>query len=176
MLRRAQVLWQPRFPLALVQSASVQTTSDGKPKILDIVDGTGSGDVDTSQVVKLAPDGVTLQGLHGTTLEINPAWKNPTGKWRVGAKPVFELYPGGCKSRMTQRRKVKLLTWHCAVPTPSCSLASSSRRLWGPGKRLHHCNRPAATEPERPGHHACPNAVLQAKLGATAHLAHPRHA
>lgn len=88
----------------------MQTTSDGKPKIVDIVDGTGSGDVDTSKVVKVAADGVTLQGLYDVSLEINPEWKNPSGTWRVGAKPVFELYPGGCKARMTQRRKV-----------PSCS-------------------------------------------------------
>eukprot|EP00892_Ulva_mutabilis_P003276 jgi/Ulvmu1/131/UM001_0135.1 len=88
-------------------AAGLATTSEGKPKIVDIVDGTGSGDVDTSHVVETGADGVTLQGLHGTALAINPDWKNPSGKWRVGAKPVFELYPGGCKSRMTQRRKDK---------------------------------------------------------------------
>lgn len=93
--------------------SSLQTTSEGKPKIVDIVDGTGSGDIDTSKIVEAAADGVTLQALHGVSLAINPEWKNPSGTWRVGSKPVFELYPGGCKARMAYKRKVRGLHSRC---------------------------------------------------------------
>lgn len=46
-------------------------------QILDIVDGTGSGDVDTAHVVE-ATDSV-IAGLHGNKLSLDPAWQNPTG-------------------------------------------------------------------------------------------------
>ncbi|GMN44594.1 hypothetical protein TIFTF001_013779 [Ficus carica] len=38
-------------------AAGLQVTSDGKPKILDVIDCTGSGDIDTSKVVKAEADG-----------------------------------------------------------------------------------------------------------------------
>ncbi|THG01088.1 hypothetical protein TEA_016290 [Camellia sinensis var. sinensis] len=38
-------------------AAGLQVTSDGKPKILDVIDCTGSGDIDTSNVVKADADG-----------------------------------------------------------------------------------------------------------------------
>jgi tripeptidyl-peptidase-2 len=45
-------------------AAGLQTTSDGKPKILDVIDCTGSGDVDTSKVVKADDDG-SIVGASG---------------------------------------------------------------------------------------------------------------
>ena len=47
-------------------------------QIIDIVDGTGSGDVDTSTVVGAKKDNI-VTGLYGSDFELNPAWKNPTG-------------------------------------------------------------------------------------------------
>ena len=46
-------------------------------QILDIVDGTGSGDVDTSKTVE-AEDAVIV-GIHGNKMALNPAWQNPRG-------------------------------------------------------------------------------------------------
>lgn len=46
-------------------------------QILDVVDGTGSGDVDTSNVAE-AKDGI-VTGIYGDKLTVNPAWSNPTG-------------------------------------------------------------------------------------------------
>ena len=46
-------------------------------QILDVVDGTGSGDVDTSTVVE-ARDGV-ITGIYDDKLTVNPEWSNPTG-------------------------------------------------------------------------------------------------
>lgn len=47
-----------------------QVTSDSKPKIIDLVDCTGSGDVDTSTVVTAVDDQIT--GLSGRVLKVNP--------------------------------------------------------------------------------------------------------
>ena len=46
-------------------------------QILDIVDGTGSGDVDTAHIVE-AKDSI-IAGLHGNKMLLDPAWQNPTG-------------------------------------------------------------------------------------------------
>lgn len=64
-----------------------------------------------------ADDGVTLVATTGKQLQINPAWKNPTGKWRVGSKSLFELYPAGLVKRMTEKRKVRSLVCVCGVST-----------------------------------------------------------
>jgi tripeptidyl-peptidase-2 len=56
----------------------LQLTADGKPKILDILDCTGSGDVDTSKIVQADGEGVIL-GQFDTPLKVNPDWKNPSG-------------------------------------------------------------------------------------------------
>lgn len=73
----------------------------GDRKILDLVDTTGSGDVDTSTVH--ATDGNEnrrIQGLSARTLVIPDDWVNPTGKWHVGVKAAFELFPSAVKSRL----------------------------------------------------------------------------
>jgi tripeptidyl-peptidase-2 len=60
-------------------------TSDGRPKIVDVVDCTGSGDVDTSKVVKADEQGC-ISGLLGNELRPNPDWSNPSGERRPATK------------------------------------------------------------------------------------------
>lgn len=73
-------------------------TSDGRRKIVDIVEATGSGDVEmTTSVTATAAESesVTITGLSGRTLKLNPSWANPSGVWKLGIKPGFEFFPGG---------------------------------------------------------------------------------
>ncbi|GAB4814120.1 hypothetical protein N2152v2_001166 [Parachlorella kessleri] len=85
-------------------AAGLQVTSDGKPKIVDVVDCTGSGDVDTSMVVRADGEGC-IEGLTGRKLKLNPDWQNPSGDWRVGAKAAYELFPRPLKDRSKEERK-----------------------------------------------------------------------
>ena len=48
-------------------------------QILDVLDCTGSGDVDTSTVRKVDEDGC-IEGLYGNKLRLNPEWSNPSGE------------------------------------------------------------------------------------------------
>ncbi|CAI9092237.1 OLC1v1027429C3 [Oldenlandia corymbosa var. corymbosa] len=82
----------------------LQVTSDGKPKILDVIDCTGSGDVDTSTVVKADADGC-IRGASGASLVVNSSWKNPTGEWHVGYKLVYELFTDTLTTRLKKERK-----------------------------------------------------------------------
>lgn len=47
-------------------------------QILDVMDCTGSGDVDTSTVVKADSEG-HITGIYGNKLKVNAEWKNPSG-------------------------------------------------------------------------------------------------
>ncbi|KAK7380315.1 hypothetical protein VNO78_32823 [Psophocarpus tetragonolobus] len=84
----------------------LQVTSDGKPKVLDVIDCTGSGDIDTSKVVKADADG-HICGASGASLAINTSWKNPSGEWHVGYKLVYELFTEDVISRLKKERKKK---------------------------------------------------------------------
>ncbi|KNA22818.1 hypothetical protein SOVF_030530 [Spinacia oleracea] len=85
-------------------AAGLQVTSDGKPKVLDVLDCTGSGDVDTSTVVKADADGC-ICGASGAPLVVNSSWKNPSGEWHVGCKLVYELFTKDLTSRLKKERK-----------------------------------------------------------------------
>ena len=76
-------------------------TTSGERKILDLVDTTGSGDVDTSTVGTTGTsESRKIIGLSGRTLCIPDQWVNPTGKWHVGVKAAFQLFPNAIKSRI----------------------------------------------------------------------------
>ena len=85
-----------------VGAPGLQETPDGRPKIIDAIDGTGSGDVDTSTIRKIE-DG-RLLGRSGRLLTIDSKWKNPTGKFHVGVKPAYEFFPDELVARMKRDR------------------------------------------------------------------------
>lgn len=97
-------------------------TSDGKPKIIERFDCSGAGDVDTSKVVQ-APDGY-INGLTGRKLKVPSNWKNPTGKYHIGLRNLYSLYPNKLKERVIAERKKRL--WDDGHKT---ALAEASRQL-----------------------------------------------
>ncbi|CAG8454666.1 15829_t:CDS:10 [Acaulospora morrowiae] len=128
-------------------AVGLQTTTEGKPKIIDIIDCTGSGDVITKTVVKptISDDGNetlhTIQGLSGRSLIIDPTWKNPSGEFRVGIKRAYELFPKPLVSRLQKERRQEfdkkhhlfqaeaqqnLAAWQEAHPSSSSSSLSET--------------------------------------------------
>ena len=85
----------------------LQVTTDGRPKIIDLIDATGDGDVPMS-VVQEARDG-QLEGLSGQMLKVDPGWTNPSGEFRLGVKPAYDLFPEELVRRLQQVRKRKWL-------------------------------------------------------------------
>ena len=79
-------------------------TSDGKPKIVDMVDGSGSGDVDTKTVRKAEKGHV--EGLTGRSLDVS-SLPCPSGEFHVGVKPAFEIFPNALVTRMKEERARK---------------------------------------------------------------------
>ena len=71
-----------------------------------MVEASGSGDVDMRTTVKAtgSGDALCVKGLSGRTLQLNAAWENPSGVWRVGCKRLSELLPGGLATRLKKER------------------------------------------------------------------------
>ncbi|KAJ3276748.1 tripeptidyl-peptidase II Tpp2 [Terramyces sp. JEL0728] len=104
-------------------SPGLAITTDGRPKLIDIVDCTGSGDVDCSTIIKdttkvTAEDGSvseTIVGLSGRTLKLGK-WTNPTGVYRIGMKNSKEIFPKEL-GRIERERKEKFLEKHSTLLT-----------------------------------------------------------
>lgn len=81
----------------------LRSTSTGATKVIDIIDGTGSGDVDCSKIQK-AVDG-RLIGFSGRSLKVSPSWINPSGQFHVGWKAAYEFFPGALVTRLKSERR-----------------------------------------------------------------------
>lgn len=93
--------------------AGLQVTSDGRPKIIDMVDGTGSGDVDTREVRK--PRGDTLEGLSGRQLKLSKAWLKREREFHVGLKRGFDFFPRDLIDRLKKERREKFEAEQCTA-------------------------------------------------------------
>ncbi|MDB4777361.1 S8 family serine peptidase [Verrucomicrobia bacterium] len=70
----------------------LSTTSQGLPKVIDILDATGSGDVDTS-VIETPNENAQVEGLSGRRLQLDPAWIEPNQVIHLGIVNGFDLFP-----------------------------------------------------------------------------------
>ncbi|KAL8612352.1 hypothetical protein ACOMHN_020171 [Nucella lapillus] len=100
----------------------LQVTSHGQPKVIDLVDTTGSGDVDTTTITEVKDGEIT--GLSSRKLKIPEGWTNPTGRYHIGLKPAFELFPKPLMERIKKERRE-----HMWDPHHRIALAEASRRL-----------------------------------------------
>ncbi|KAI9300609.1 hypothetical protein BJ944DRAFT_170558 [Cunninghamella echinulata] len=92
-------------------AAGMQVTTDGKPKIIDLVDCTGGGDVSTTTIVKPTSKDINgenvsvIEGLSGRTLILDSNWKNPSGEYHIGLKRAYELFPTELTERLQKERR-----------------------------------------------------------------------
>ncbi|MCH2124065.1 MAG: S8 family serine peptidase [Pirellulaceae bacterium] len=113
-------------------AAGLARTSDGKPKIVDMIDGTGSGDVDTSEVTVAQNNEVV--GLTGRTLRLRPEWCQEENSIHLGIKAAYQFFPPELVSRLKRERAEKfgvlqreselklqrqIAAWDQLHPTPS---------------------------------------------------------
>lgn len=97
-------------------AGGLAVTTDGNPKVIDCIDATGSGDVDTSTVMTGAncDASVNLRGVSGRTLVVPssracPVFCNPSGRWHLGMVAAYQIFPSGLVSRIKRDRAT---TWN----------------------------------------------------------------
>lgn len=104
-------------------AAGLQVTSEGKTKIVERFDCSGSGDVDTSTICKPNEEGY-ITGVTGRKLKLPTSWKSINDEYHVGAKNAYDLYPTKLKERIESERKEKL--WD---PEQKMAIAEVNRQL-----------------------------------------------
>ncbi|XP_065194194.1 tripeptidyl-peptidase 2-like isoform X1 [Sycon ciliatum] len=87
----------------------LQVTSTGQRKMIDCIDASGSGDVDTSTTVTTCStpcdEDIEIQGVSRRKLQLNNQWQNPTGMWHVGVKLLEQLFPSSVNTRIKKREE-----------------------------------------------------------------------
>ncbi|KAJ2390331.1 hypothetical protein GGI23_005644, partial [Coemansia sp. RSA 2559] len=119
----------------------LQITSDGKRKVVDFVDCTGSGDVVMSGPQKCLSDALELRGASGRMLRLNPKWTNPSGEWRVGAKRLYDVAPLSVKSVAKRDREER---FHKAAQTLADSVSTQLAAVKKNSKKDSAASSPAS--------------------------------
>lgn len=116
----------------------LQKTTTGTPKIIDLIDATGSGDVKlttlpSEKVLLNATDSIyEIEGLSGRTLRVPTSWVKGEGTWQIGMKRVYELWPKDLVTRISKERKEAFLQEHHRYGASAQSEASKLEVLHSP--------------------------------------------
>ncbi len=79
----------------------LQITTTGERKIVDIIDGSGAGDVKMSDPIS-PNDEDFLEGLSGVELKLPAEVTNPSGEFRVGVKLAREMFDRSVLARLEE--------------------------------------------------------------------------
>lgn len=84
----------------------LQVTTNGQRKLVDIVDCTSSGDVNTASRFTISDDS-TLPGFSGRTLHVpqSVVKRNKSGIYRLGLKRAYNLFPSPLVHRIKKERE-----------------------------------------------------------------------
>jgi tripeptidyl-peptidase-2 len=109
-------------------AAGLSVTPAGEPKVLDIRDCTGSGDVALGAPTKPDADG-TLPSPSDPAkrLAINSAWRNPSGEYRLGYIRAWQLFPGPLKRRFAADRAAAFDDAHAAAASVAAARLAAVR-------------------------------------------------
>ena len=88
-------------------AVGMQTTTTGAPKLIDLIDGTGNGDVKMRRVSK---DRLKqpLVGATGRVLKLEPRWLKADSKLSLGSTAAFEILPAEVVAELKESRKRQL--------------------------------------------------------------------
>ena len=81
----------------------LQVTPRGARKLIDVIDATGSGDVNMKKTTRADANGL-VKGASGRLLTIDSSWDCPSGDFRVGVKHACELMPRELARRVVRDR------------------------------------------------------------------------
>lgn len=119
-------------------AAGLQKTTLGEPKVVDVIDTTGAGDVELAAPVKPGADG-KLTGRTGRRLSLPEGIVNPKGEYRLGLKVARELFGSEVMERVREQLR---RTWDLEKR----ELAAERARLRAADEKSGR--RPTATKPE----------------------------
>lgn len=101
-------------------AAGLAVCPDGRPKVVDVVDCTGDGDVRTTTKREAGADGSFLSADGRRRLVPGGEWSNPGGEWRVGQRPLFSFFTSPLRRRVRAERRKRFDEAH----RPACAKAS----------------------------------------------------